>query len=321
MDSFDPFFFYRDLKEITKVAVESEARAEAGEPPRAARDSTSEDFSYSSGSPSVSYDHWADIRNEAVFFMQNKEKAPIWVSAFGTNTRRDNAWWDYIIQYFRHYDVSWAYSSLDAVKVPLHLQDGPSAHMADTYGIFDASRRNYVAVVGWKLQDLVSIQAPSHQYPDHVEAPSKCTFDLAPNVQASGQATSFFESLTTMSWSPKAALQLLLFMSPVLIIPCLILACWLGRGFFLKALSAAGGEGRNVFGEKSYLALDGHLDPAGRGQKANVVIDAASIGLEEEKRARRGGFFFCCSNPRSITASQVRSPYKSRSITGVGESL
>lgn len=167
------------------------------------------------GADPRSYDVWAAERNREAYYLHRDGGAPVWVSEFGTNLRRGNPWWDYMLHYLNETDLGWCYGSLEAEQ----------AGDVDTYGLFDASRNDYAAVVGWKLQDLVGIQAPKSGRPEKVAAaqvPGVCALDLEANRRAASEGTQVVEYVKVMAKDWQAAICAVLWGSLLLLLPCMI---------------------------------------------------------------------------------------------------
>jgi len=230
VDAFRPSVFVQKLKKTLRQASAAGDEDEFGSTPSFSDVGrhVHADFSrkYRGGVGLVSYKEWSSARDRAVFFLEDKDKAPVWVSEFGTSRKADNAWWEYVLRYFREKDVNWCYWPMDPIAIPSNFNGTMNAFKSETYGLFDTSRYDYSAVVGWKLQDLVSIMAPSEDLPSKLDAPKEaCTFELEPNLASSREETGLVEFLRTMSWSIQAETDVI----SVLLLALLILGvCCLG---------------------------------------------------------------------------------------------
>lgn len=324
-DTLRPFTFFQYLTSTLREAYMAGDEDEFGSSPSFSdvgrRIHADFSYTYQGGTGLITYEDWADARGRAVFYLARQNQAPVWVSAFGTSRKADNAWWAYILRYFRETDISWCYWPLDAVAIPRNFNGNDNSFKLETYGIFDTSRTDYSAVIGWKLQDLVSIQAPSDDHPSTLPVPPKCSFELEPNLERSAEATGVVEFLTTMAWSPQAVLEAVFLVLLVLLVPCLCCCC---LRWTLSALRQQGRErGPKAWPvaphEQEYLALNGHVASKNglgsglgggmasrtriRGQ--GTVIDAQPLAADfetrlgpEERGNGGGGAFFCCSKRR-----------------------
>jgi len=227
--TFRPFTFVDNMKRTLREAYDVGDEDEFGSTP-----SFSEvgrrvhaDFShaYNGGVGLISFDEWSSARDRAVFHIQDEDEAPIWVSEFGTSRKADNAWWEYVLKYFREKDVNWCYWPMDPVAIPSNFNGTKNSFKLETYGLFDTSRYDYSAVVGWKLQDLVSIMAPREDQPSTLPVPEECRFELTPNLESSAQETDTMEFLMSLEWTPQAALEVFGFIFFVTICPCLNILC------------------------------------------------------------------------------------------------
>merc|ERR1711879_892299 len=121
--------------------------------------------------------------------MGTENLAPVWVSEFGSNTRYGMPHYNYTFRFWEELDIDWTWWPLDCEKVPPNFDpDNPDGKL-ETYGIFDTGIRNWRAVVGWKLQDLISIQKPLET--SLREVPPPCKFELRDNLAAAQQPTDF----------------------------------------------------------------------------------------------------------------------------------
>jgi aryl-phospho-beta-D-glucosidase BglC (GH1 family) len=180
MESFDPLFFKSQMEHNVGNAVEGRSMAVAGQLTE-------------SGGFSSSYDAWVSVREGSAYYLQKQGKAAVLVAEFGASTGGDvdNSYWNYVLKYFGDNHVNWCYWALDPIRYP---KDAAWAHTKfqsdNTFGIFDSSRKDYWAVVGWKLQALVGIMPPASSAPKHMEVPGACVFEEGPNVEAAKQPTS-----------------------------------------------------------------------------------------------------------------------------------
>jgi len=276
-DPFRPFSFYEELRTTLQDAYRAGDEDEFGT--TASFDAVGRevhtDFS------AIPYNDWVDTRKKAAFYLQAENKAPIWVSEFGTSRRTDNAWWDYILKYFRESDANWCYWSVDAVAIPRNFNGSVNSFKKETYGIFDTSRGDYSAVVGWKLQDLVGIMAPSKEMPEVLHVPAECTFELESNLAASQEATSLGEFLSTMDWTSQstrtaAGLAVLALLTPIGLCALLICCCAAGRH-----------NGEDPQFSSRYLKL--HPELAKTPDSQVVEMEEATVGNDS---------WYCCSSKK-----------------------
>jgi len=181
-----------------------------------------------SGGFSSSYESWVSIREGSAYYLQKQGKAVVLASEFGTSTGGDdeNSYWNYVLKYFGDNDVNWCYWALDPIRYPKDADWAHTKFQSDnTFGIFDSKRKDYWAVVGWKLQALVGIMRPAESTPKHVEVPGACVFEVEPNVEAAKQLTSEEMMSTTANWSAKATLEMVLLIIVALLVPCCCVCC------------------------------------------------------------------------------------------------
>jgi len=191
---------------------------------------------------------------------------------------------------------------MDPISIPSTGSTGEqlSAFEVDTYGVFDPFRRDYSAVVGWKLQDLVSIQSPARGQPENLGPPSNCSFDLETNLQASAQPTSLASYLATMTWTSQGMICVWFIFSLLILAPCL---CW---WFFCchqrtGASNTARTWSSKQFGGNAYQTLNELGKPRTNGN----IIDARPVhpigtysgppGEDCNCDSPRSNFFSCCS--------------------------
>jgi len=253
----------------------------------------------------TSYEDWADARTRAAFFLHRKGLAPLWVSEFGTASKVGNSWWEYVLRYLHEYDISWCYWAMDPLSIPSAGSAGkqPSSFEVDTYGVFDPVRRDYSAVVGWKLQDLISIQAPAGSQPEKLDPPGTCSFDLERNLHASEQPTSLATYLTTTKWTTQVLLSAWLSFALLILAPCL---CW--WFFCCHPRSGSSNQARTWSssrfsgnGTQDYHSLTHH----GKSRTNGSIIDAKPVqpigtnsgnSFGGDCDGSHSNFFNCCSN-------------------------
>jgi len=126
-----------------------------------------------------------------------------------------------VLKYFRETDVSWCYWPLDPIAIPRNFNGVENSFKLETYGIFDTLRYDYSAVIGWKLQDLISIMPPSEDLPAVLPVPPECAFEQAANEERAAEETSMLEFLTTLSWTPEAQALVLGFLFLLCVVPML----------------------------------------------------------------------------------------------------
>jgi len=292
-DTFRPFSFYEELKNTLRDAYQAGDADEFGT--TASFDAVGRevhtDF-VASDAAGIPYDDWVNTRKRAVFYLQAENKAPVWVSEFGTSRRKkDNAWWKYILKYFRESDTNWCYWPVDAVAIPKNFNGSTNDFKKETYGVFDTSRGDFSAVVGWKLQDLVGIMAPSEDMPQVLHAPAECTFELESNLAASHEDTSVQEFLSTMDWHAQgtrtaAGLVLLAILAPFVLCAVPICCCLVRKG--TPEDSQVGSR---------YLKLN---PDAAKSQDVQVTdIEEATVDNNS---------WYCCSSKKQVKAASSLQP-------------
>mmetsp|Transcript_55205 Transcript_55205/g.118692 ORF Transcript_55205/g.118692 Transcript_55205/m.118692 type:complete len:694 (+) Transcript_55205:37-2118(+) len=177
---FNPFTFFSDLH-----ALES---------------ATEEGARFHQDDSDVSYKRWRDMRIEASYFLHTEDSAPIWVSEFGTSGKSD-AHWNHTQRFMREMDVDWSYWPLDAERVPADFPNAGDRGIPETYGIFDSGRRDWKAVVGWKLQELIALQPPLDAGRLH-KVPHTCDFEPDANTEASLEPSDMWLFLRTTDTGP-----------------------------------------------------------------------------------------------------------------------
>eukprot|EP00931_Biecheleriopsis_adriatica_P031550 TRINITY_DN18488_c0_g1_i2.p1 TRINITY_DN18488_c0_g1~~TRINITY_DN18488_c0_g1_i2.p1 ORF type:complete len:202 (+),score=31.75 TRINITY_DN18488_c0_g1_i2:224-829(+) len=169
-------------------------------------------------------------------YLVTSNKAPMWVGEFGANTKVNNTWWNYSLRYFKDLDLNWCYWPVDAEKLPRNFgekgRDPGYNHgegLLDTYGIFDSSRRDYSAVVGWKLQQLIDIQPPSPNSPLELPVQGTCVFDLEANLEAASRQSSMTEWLRTVNPQNTTMAMALVFSDALIVLfGCCCCCCCVG---------------------------------------------------------------------------------------------
>eukprot|EP00929_Paragymnodinium_shiwhaense_P086155 TRINITY_DN46678_c0_g1_i4.p1 TRINITY_DN46678_c0_g1~~TRINITY_DN46678_c0_g1_i4.p1 ORF type:complete len:626 (+),score=119.11 TRINITY_DN46678_c0_g1_i4:209-2086(+) len=154
-DEFNLLYLVKDLKDI--VTVMNAANTETGSTSEDACSVAHNEKFPNGGAELASFERFADARNKSVFWVANTETAPVWVSEFGTPSKQDNTWWKYLMRYFKEYNINWCYWSIDPIKTPAGWE-GQEEALRDDFAIFDSHRKDYKAVVGWKLQDLIAVK-------------------------------------------------------------------------------------------------------------------------------------------------------------------
>jgi len=174
------------------------------------------------------YPRFKEFRVGAGWNLVEENIAPIWVSEVGTDTRGARRWYNNTLKFFREVDADWCWWPVDVDKIPVDFDPSNPEGLVDGSGIFNPGYRDYKSVVGWKLQDLISIQAPGPGYPKQVPVPEKCTFDLQSNLEAAAAPTDNFKFLATIHWSWWMilwALLLLLVLTSPLVVCCGCMYC------------------------------------------------------------------------------------------------
>mmetsp|Transcript_60646 Transcript_60646/g.198423 ORF Transcript_60646/g.198423 Transcript_60646/m.198423 type:complete len:623 (-) Transcript_60646:62-1930(-) len=156
-----------------------------------------------------SYEEYTATRSTAAYYLDSDNKAPLWVSELGTATKADNDWWSNTLRFLKESDASWFYAPLGSRK-----------ETAD--GLFDAASSGQTAVVGWKLQDLISVQQLSALHPTKLLAPTECTFEQASNEEAASKRLSLEKFLATAPLNPG---MLIAAGSLLALVCCLLLTC------------------------------------------------------------------------------------------------
>ncbi|CAK0902918.1 unnamed protein product [Prorocentrum cordatum] len=155
------------------------------------------------------YERFKRGRHASYLFLYTEGKAPVWTGEMGTNKRSvTDCYWQHLLKLYKEFDSSWCYWPVDPIR-------GPIDNKADTYGLFDPSFKDYRAVVGWRLQDLISIQGTRSDFPSSALVPETCVFDVTANEASVQSVTTLWEMLTTTNWSFWSLLWFLL----------LVLAC------------------------------------------------------------------------------------------------
>jgi len=164
------------------------------------------------------------------------------------------------LRYLAESDADWCYGTLEAEHAGDH----------DTYGLFDTSRNNFVAVVGWKLQDLVKVQAPRFETaPASARPPGACHFAIEENRLRAFEGTLVAEYLADVLLDWRVTLCLLLW-------TCLLLLC-LCSPCLLSWCQRGGQPGRP----------QPHADEESRGfmHKAGVPARSMKLGGSQEYEA------------------------------------
>mmetsp|Transcript_132603 Transcript_132603/g.383326 ORF Transcript_132603/g.383326 Transcript_132603/m.383326 type:complete len:745 (+) Transcript_132603:16-2250(+) len=159
-----------------------------------------------------SYEEYLSSRNKAAYYLDADGKAPVWVSELSTSTKKGNDWWAYTLRSLRESDASWFYFPLGA-----RGQD-------DVQSLFEPSIEGGASVIGWKLQDLLSIQRPSTAHPPKLARPGACAFDAAKNAEAVLEDVPLQKFLTTMSQTQLAFLIIALVLLLIVLL-CICRCC------------------------------------------------------------------------------------------------
>lgn len=185
------------------------------------------------GEVSRQYQRFVDARQSSFLFLHTEDRAPVWTGEFGTNDR-NSTWWQNIIRIYKEVDYGWCYWPLDAVTVLPGISNmvvkgyNMSKGRSDTYGLFDWKLGDYRAVVGWKLQDMISIMGTRPDFPASIAAPDTCEFVAEENELYAAEGTSLWEVLSTTNW------PLMILISVVVMAACGV------AGFVLNAPLALG---------------------------------------------------------------------------------
>jgi len=184
-DMWNPLEYYDGLEDAVQEASFG-ARAEASSSSSSKGGGATSTATVDQGS----FEEFRRVREEAAYYLSTEGKAPVWVSEFGTGEGSTSTWWNYTLRSLAQSDLSWFYSPL-----------GEWRKSADA--LFDASAdgTDRSAVVGWKLQDLLALQAPSALHPARLEVPSECAFLEAPNLAIASQPLSNSQFLATTVWT------------------------------------------------------------------------------------------------------------------------
>jgi hypothetical protein len=154
------------------------------------------------------YERFKESRISSFLFLHTEGRAPVWTGEIGTNRRNaTDCYWQYLLKMYKEFDYSWCYWPVDPIR-------GPIDNAADTYGIFDARFKDYKAVVGWKVQDLISIQGTRSDFPSSAPVQQPCEFDRSANELSVQSVTTLWEMITTTNWSLWTLIWLLLVVLP-----------------------------------------------------------------------------------------------------------
>jgi len=208
-----------------------------------------------------SYEQYSDARQEAAFYLSTEGTAPVWVSNLGVSSRTGNTWWNYTVASLAQSDASWFYSPL-----------GVGNDMED--GIFDASSQAPFAVVGWKLQALVALQAPDARWPSQLPVPGTCQYESASNLAVAKERLGLVDALATTPWSLDALVALA--MPLLLLVLCFLCCCRRRR------------EDSHPLGPNADLFVPGG---------AQSLDDAHQIRSEATKGSRS---LWCCTCSREL---------------------
>jgi len=285
---FPPLRFIRDLRDALNKAMAVRRADEFGR----ITEGLDHGSSTSIHNRPATYEDWANARTKAAFFLHRKGLAPLWVSEFGTASKAGNDWWEHLLHYLHEHDISWCYWAMDPLSIPRADSTGKqlSSFEVDTYGVFDPSRRDYSAVVGWKLQDLVSIQAPTGGQLEKLGPPGNCSFDLEANLQTSAQPTSLVAYLVTMTWTTQALLCAWFSFALLILAPCL---CW--WCFCCSKRIGASNKARS-WANKGYTGDPYEtLNEEGKYRTNGNIIDARPVKPIGANSGSFSSFFNCCS--------------------------
>jgi len=150
---------------------------------------------------SQEYSRFKETRITSFLFLHTDDQAPVWTGEFGTDDR-NSSFWQNILHLYREIDYNWCYWPLDAVTTLPNisrsswLQGGRN----ESFGIFDHALPDYRTIVGWKLQDLISIQGVRADFPSYLPPPGLCLFDAMMNEASTQERTSLGEILLTTNW-------------------------------------------------------------------------------------------------------------------------
>lgn len=167
-----------ELKGLVAKMKEAKANASIGE------------AAYALGSQPQSFHDYQDARRKAAYYLDTTQQAPVWVSEFGTSTKKGNNWWSYTLRALSDSDASWFYSPLGA-----RAQD-------DVQGLFEPTTDDSRPVVGWKVQDLVRLQNPGFFHAEKLTPPGKCAFDQASNRAKMGEHVPLIAFIQAIEWTP-----------------------------------------------------------------------------------------------------------------------
>jgi len=158
----------------------------------------------------MSYNRFKEVRHTAFHFIWEEDIAPVWVGEFG-DWNRNSTYWLNLMRYYREYDTDWCYWPLDPYKYAPGVNPKYPAGLGEGYGLFDGSHGEYGPVVGWKLQDLVGIQAPQPETPTTLPVPETCDFIAASNEAKALEPSSYWEMLATSYWNLWSVIWFILF--------------------------------------------------------------------------------------------------------------
>mmetsp|Transcript_9994 Transcript_9994/g.21990 ORF Transcript_9994/g.21990 Transcript_9994/m.21990 type:complete len:788 (-) Transcript_9994:107-2470(-) len=153
----------------------------------------------------MDYDRYYKTHMANGYDLLSENESPMWVSEFGS-CRRYEPWYNNTMKFFKEMDVDWCWWLLDPEKMPPNWVAEGDPGQLDPFGVFDTAARNFKAVVGWKLQDLILAMAVPTDRPERVEVPPACEFEYEPNKLAADAETNNFDFLRMVDWSWWAAL-------------------------------------------------------------------------------------------------------------------
>lgn len=144
----------------------------------------------------TSYKRFKEARSNSFFYLHEQNLAPVWGGEFGFDDR-SSPWWRNVLRLYKESDASWCYWGLDPIKYPAGFKESYRGGLNDTFGLFDHWYADYEAVVGWKLQDLITAQAPRPDSPASLPRPRACRFEAEANELYAREPTTFREIMMT----------------------------------------------------------------------------------------------------------------------------
>jgi len=160
--------------------------------------------------PDTSYPRFKAKRHTSYMYLIEQNIAPVWCSEFGFDTRHAT-WWNNVIAFYHEFDQDWCYWPLDPIKYPRGISHDYPDGLRDSFGLYDPTFADYRAVIGWKLQDMVFVQAPKDPALSLPE-PGTCVFDWEANREYAMTPTSWGTVLLTTFHSGFLFVFLVLFL-------------------------------------------------------------------------------------------------------------